>query len=67
MHDSSSLPPSNVGIHVSIIHSQCTVLDNIDFGEQGTEVLLQNVPTVLYKIVVTCSKGAKVPFAGAGH
>ena len=35
-----------------VIRSQCTILDNIDFGERGTEFLLQNVPTVLYKIVV---------------
>ena len=44
-------PASNVGIHMTRIHSRCTILDNIDFGERGGEVLLQNVPTVLYKIV----------------
>ena len=26
------------------------ILDNIDFGKRATEVLLQNVPTVMYKI-----------------
>ena len=40
------LPPplSNVGIgvHMPLIHSQYTILDNIDFGERGTEFLLQN-------------------------
>ena len=41
-----------VGIHMSLIHSRCTTFDNIDFEERGTEVLLQNVPTGLYKIVV---------------
>ena len=44
-------PPSNVDIHMSLIHSWCTILDNLDFGEWVTEVILQNVPTVLYKIV----------------
>ena len=39
-------PPSNVGIHMLLIHSQRTIFDNIDFGERGTEFLLQSVPTV---------------------
>ena len=42
-------PTSNVVIHMSLIYSQFTILDN---GEWGTEVLLRNVLTVLYEIVV---------------
>ena len=34
-----------------LIHSQRTIFNNIDFGERGTEFLLQSVPTVSYKIV----------------
>ena len=50
---SPSLPQkSNVGIHMPLIHYQCTFFDNIDFGERGTEFLLQNVPTVSYKIIL---------------
>ena len=35
-------PPSNVGIHMLLIHSQRTIFNNIDFGERGTEYLLQS-------------------------
>ena len=43
-----------------LIHSQRTIFDNIDFGEQGTEFLLQNVPTVLYKIVACKTKAEQI-------
>ena len=38
------------------IHLQCTFLDSTDFGKRGTELLLQNVQTVLYKIVISTWK-----------
>ena len=34
-HASSPSPLSNIGIHMSLIHSQYTLLDNIDFVEWG--------------------------------
>ena len=50
------LPPHQcwyTHVHHSIaVHNP---VDNIDFGEPGTKVLLQNVSTVLHKIVVTNS------------
>ena len=52
-HVSSPPPtPSNVGVYMPLIQSQCTILANIDFGEQETDFKLRNVPTVLHKIVV---------------
>ena len=49
---SPSLPHQAMLVYIMLlIHSQRTILNNIDFGERGTEFLLQRVPTVSHKIV----------------
>ena len=37
-------PPSNVGIHMSLIHSQCTIFDNTDLGGVGHRVFITKCP-----------------------
>ena len=37
-------PPSNVGIHMPLIHSQCTIFDNIDFWGAGNRVFITKCP-----------------------
>ena len=58
-------PTKQCCIHMSLMHSHCTILDKMDFGERGTEELsLPNVPTVLYKIVVLSNKYLSILFWG---
>ena len=48
-----SSPPFNVDIHMFLLHSQCTINDNI---ERGAWIILQSVSRVLQKIVVYLHK-----------
>ena len=49
-------PPSNVGVHMRLVHPQCTIIGNIELGERGARSKSPNVPTVLYKVAVSRCK-----------